>query len=142
MEIKNIINCTPHEIVLYKECDYTYIPEQRKNFLNEGAKPLVAIPKSGYLLSIDFKLDASGYTFNGLRIKEQIAEGFDSPYHIEGYDPENDWLIVSALYVAGLAQMGKLTEFNTLNVSGVIYVNPERPAAVGCADLIVKTIRG
>lgn len=136
----NEINCTPHELNLYRPEQYEYIPELRKNFVLPGEEPYLSFPKSGHVLSVEFAYRDTVHQLRGLTLKEQYAVTADSPMVlIPEFCRQTDWLIVSALYAMGLAQLGLSKYYNLLNVSGVVYMNPEQPAPCGCTDLIVRS---
>lgn len=134
------INCTPHELNLYHPEQYEYVPELRKNFLKPDQEPYLTFPKSGTVLSVEFAYRDTPHMIKGIVLKEQYAVTADSPtVLLPDFNRRTDWLIVSALYAMGVEQLGLSKYYNLLNVSGVVYMNPERPAPCGCTDIIVRS---
>ena len=135
----NIYNATPHEIHVYHPSQYEFNPKVRKRFLLPGESPVLSVPRSGRVLSVDFEIQDTDLTISGIKIKKQVVSSASLPDEIfPKFNKYKDFAIVSALYVDGLRRLGLNKEFQLLCASGIVYSNPLQPHPVGCTDIVLK----
>jgi hypothetical protein len=130
-----IINCTPHEIVFFKEED-CYSTDGRKLFLREGAVPSKKIPAGVPLNAVKKNLKVS---------PERAAINYGVPLVgavvFESCDPlppakKDTIFVVSNMYHAARLEMNMPTT-DCATVDGVVYENAANPKPVGCLRLAV-----
>lgn len=134
-----IYNCTPHVINIFAPDQYSFDSQLRKAFLNDtNAQPKLSFEKSGVLLNIEMEIIDTDIYIDGINLKKQMIKAADSPaVLLPEFNANEDYVICSALYAQGCRTLG-IAHYNLLNVSGVVYINPDRPAPVGCTDLILR----
>jgi hypothetical protein len=130
-----IINCTPHEIVFFKEED-CYSTDGRKLFLRDGAVPSEKIPAGVPLNAVKKNVPVP---------QERAAINYGVPLVgavvFQSCDPlppatEDTIFIVSNLYRAARLELG-LPTTSCATVDGVVYENAANPKPVGCLRLAV-----
>lgn len=118
-------NMTPHPVNIYSPDDVTYVPDQRKWFLRDGAKPIVVIPPSGTLLNATQTVVDDG-DIDGIPLKK-------ADWSVSGFVPDPDtYYIVSALFKS--AYQGLFAD-RLLTVGDPVYQSIDNPRPVGCLFL-------
>lgn len=110
-----ILNCTPHNIVIYSQADCTWDSASRKNLLRDGATPLTAIQKSGAILSAKMASQDDAM-IDGIPIIRQTFVDID-PLPL---GTDSDYCIVSQLYLAAAKGLG-LDTTRLLTVGVPVY---------------------
>jgi len=123
----NIINMTPHEVVIYQTKDAGFIPKIRKYVLRDDATPVANIPSSG-MLSVQF-LDETWEEDGIMFCRREVAE-------IDPIPEGNSLVIVSALY-ASAARQAKIPGYERLvTIGDPVYEDKEGKRPIGCLKLL------
>lgn len=96
-----ILNCTPHDIVIYSQADCTWDKTSRKQILRDGATPLTTLQKSGVVLSAKMASQDDAM-IDGIPIIRQTFVDID-PLPLGA---DSDYCVVSQLYMAAVKQLG------------------------------------
>jgi hypothetical protein len=135
MKTGEIVNCTPHEIVFFKEEDCYPSPDGRKLFLKEGAVPSGKIPAGVPLNAVKKNVPISPERAANYGVPIVGAVVFESCDPLPPAKTDTIF-VVSNMYRAARLELG-LPTTDCATVDSVVYENAANPKPVGCLRLAV-----